>query len=466
MGEHTAIPVATWEPDEEKALKRKIDIRIFPIMILLFILNFIDRNNFSNARLRGLEDDLNLTDIQYQTCLSITIVGYVSMQIPSNMFLNTISRPSWYFCSCVAIWGGICAATGAVQNFTGALLCRFFLGVVEASFYPGSIYFLSRWYTRREMQLRITLLNSGMLASSAFGGLIAAGILGNMEGVLNVRAWRWLFYIEGAITVAVACIAVFILPDYPGTTRWLSEKEKEIAEGRLLLDLGLVRGETNTGAGSISAKQGLLMAIKDIKVWLLGLTYHATIMGVAFVFYFPTITQALGYNRVTTLLLTAPPWVYSFFVALGVAWSADRSGERFFHYLIPALFSILGFIISATTKTTAPRYFAMFLMTTGYASGFVALAWTANTLAQPRAKKAAAIAIVNSMGNIGSIPGTYIWPAKYGPYYAKSFGAHIGVFSCACLFALILRYYLKAQNKKINREEEASGNVTTFRYVY
>lgn len=107
-----------------------------------------DRNNFANARLKGLEDDLGLTDVQYQTCLSILLVGYVAMQVPSNMFLAVISRPSWYLCGCVAVWGMISAATGAVNNATQAILCRFFLGCVEASSFPGSLYFLSRWVHR------------------------------------------------------------------------------------------------------------------------------------------------------------------------------------------------------------------------------------------------------------------------------------------------------------------------------
>lgn len=91
----SATMAETWGSDEERALVRKMDIRIFPVMIVLFILNFIDRNNFANARLRGLEKDLNLTDVEYQTCISILLVGYVSMQIPSNMILNKLTKPSW-----------------------------------------------------------------------------------------------------------------------------------------------------------------------------------------------------------------------------------------------------------------------------------------------------------------------------------------------------------------------------------
>ncbi|KAF7552893.1 hypothetical protein G7046_g7272 [Stylonectria norvegica] len=482
-GDNSSVTAATWDPAAEKALVRKIDLRIFPVMIILFILNFIDRNNFANARLRGLQEELGLSDVEYQTCISILLVGYVVMQIPSNLVLNAVSRPSWYLCSCVAVWGVISAATGSAHSATGAILCRFFLGCVEASFFPGSLYFLSRWYTRKEMQLRVTILNAGNLAAQAFGGLIAAGILSNMEGKSGLSAWRWLFIIEGCITVALAAAAVFVLPDYPSTTKWLSAEEKNIAQGRLAIDAGFaVDGSEDE---DVSALQGLLMAIKDPKVWLLGITYHATIMGLSFVFFFPTIAQALGYGRTVTLLLTAPPWIWAILVSLPNAWHADRTGERYLHYLGPAVTCLVGYIISATTTSVAPRYFSMFLMCTGFASGFVMLAWISNTITRPPAKKAAAIAMVNAMGNVGSIPGAYIWPAAYGPLYVKSFGAEIAILGFACVCGLVLRFYLMAQNKKLDREEgedmtmgaeadaEKTGNVDEqavsekkFRYLY
>lgn len=273
---HSHAEVETWNAQEEKSLVRKIDFRIFPITIVLFILNFVDRNNFANARLKGLEDDLNLTDVEYQTCISILLVGYVAMQIPSNMILNKLSRPSWYLCACVGVWGVISVATAAVHNATGAIMCRFFLGCVEASLFPGSIYLLSRWYTRKEMQLRVTILNGGNLAAQAFGGLIAAGILANMEGTAGIRAWRWLFIIEGAITVVCAIVAVFILPEYPQSTGWLSAREKSIAQRRLALDVGIAEAVEDE-----SALRGLKLAIMDPKVWLLGFTYHATIMALS-----------------------------------------------------------------------------------------------------------------------------------------------------------------------------------------
>lgn len=267
-----------WTKADERALVRKIDLRIFPVLILLIILNFIDRNNFSNARLKGLQKDLGLSDVQYQTCISILLVGYVCMQIPSNMILNYITRPGWFLCVCVMIWGMISAATSAAHNSPGAILCRFFLGVVEAALFPGSLYYLSRWYTRKEMQFRVTLMNAGNLLAQAFGGLIAAGVLSNMEGKSGIRAWRWLFIIEGCLTVAFGLIAIPILPDYPTSTKWLSEKERTIAQRRLIEDAGIA----DEDEGDLTALQGVKLAIKDPKVWLLALTYNTTIMGLSF----------------------------------------------------------------------------------------------------------------------------------------------------------------------------------------
>jgi MFS family permease len=280
----------TWTAEQEASLRWKIDLRVFPILIILFILNFIDRNNFANARLKGLEADLHLSDVEYQTCISILLIGYVLCQVPSNMVLNILRRPSWYLTTCTAIWGVISASTGAVQNASGAIVCRFFLGCVEASLFPGSVYFLSRWYTRREMQVRVTVLNLGNLLAQAFGGLIAAGVLDGMEGAGGLRAWRWLFILEGVLTIVIAAIAAFILPDYPSTTLWLSSEEKLIAQHRIYMDLGSA-GDDEQNSTMADALQGLKEAVIDPKVWLLGWAYFCTIMGLcvspsfSYVFY-------------------------------------------------------------------------------------------------------------------------------------------------------------------------------------
>lgn len=145
--------VASLSPEEreraERALVRKIDLRLLPMIILIYIMNYLDRNNIAAARLAGLEDDLGLTSVQYQTCVSILFVGYLLMQVPSNLFLNKIGKPAVYLSASMVLWGIISTATAGVQSYGGLVAVRFFLGFVEAAYFPGCLYFLSAWYTRK-----------------------------------------------------------------------------------------------------------------------------------------------------------------------------------------------------------------------------------------------------------------------------------------------------------------------------
>jgi MFS family permease len=149
-------------------------------------------------------------------------------------------------------------------------MCRFFLGAIEAAFFPGSIYYLSRWYTRKEMQLRVTILNAENLAAQAFGGLIAASVLTNMGGKKHIAAWKRLFIIEGSITVFISLLAMFVLPDYPKFTRRLSETEKFIAQKRLVDDVGAADEDDSEE----DVFHGLKLAVSDPKVWILGFVLH------------------------------------------------------------------------------------------------------------------------------------------------------------------------------------------------
>lgn len=161
----------------------------------------MDRNNIAAARLGGLQEDLGINNTQYATCLSILYVGYVSfsvfttwaieedsnatkilMQIPSNMIINRIPRPSAYIAVVMLIWGMISTLSGNTNNFAGMVAVRFFIGFVEAAFLPGALLILSKWYTRKELTLRNAILFCGNLISNAFSSLVGAAVLGNMEG--------------------------------------------------------------------------------------------------------------------------------------------------------------------------------------------------------------------------------------------------------------------------------------------
>lgn len=187
----------------------KMDIAIMPIMVIMYILNYLDRQNIASAKLANIEEELGLTPVDYQTSVSILFCGYskssfanhstggvliasdlVLMQVPSNMVVGRIKWPAIYICLGMAAWGAISACMAAVHNFAGLLVCRVLLGMVEAIFFPGALYFLSLFYNRKQFALRTAILYSGSQLGNAFGGLFAVGIL-ELDGVHGLSGWRW-----------------------------------------------------------------------------------------------------------------------------------------------------------------------------------------------------------------------------------------------------------------------------------
>lgn len=286
VGPHSQMPqLPQMDPARraavEKKLKRKLDARC-GLFVLIYIMNYLDRNNIASARLKGLQKDLELDDTEYATCLSILYVGYILMQVPSNMFINRIQRPSLYIACAMLLWGLISTLSGNATGFTSMVVIRFFLGFVEAAFLPGALLILSKWYTRRELTTRNAILFCGNLISNAFSALVGAGVLSNMQGVLGHPAWRWLFWIEGAITMAVAISAAFILPDLPHNARGFTEEERTVAQLRMIEDVG----EADTDSAEQGAFGGLMMALTDSKIYVMMLTFTAYVVGLSFNAFF------------------------------------------------------------------------------------------------------------------------------------------------------------------------------------
>ncbi|KAJ5286598.1 hypothetical protein N7478_002284 [Penicillium angulare] len=453
--------VAGLDPEEriraEKALVRKIDLRLLPMIIIMYILNYLDRNNIASARLAGLESDLGLHGNQYATCVSILFVGYLLMQIPSNLMLNKFGKPAIYLPVAMVTWGIISAATAAAQNFAGLVVIRFFLGFIEAAYFPGCLYFLSAWYTRKELGFRTAALYSGSLLSGAFSGLIAAGIINGMEGAMGLRAWRWLFIIEGAVTIVVAFVALWVLPNFPRTTPWLSEEEKQLAVWRLEEDIG---EDDWVDSEQQSLLQGAKLAFVDPKTWILTLLILGIVSSASVTNFFPTVVKTLNYGNIETLLLTAPPYCLAVICAFANAWHADRTGERYFHITLPLYISVAAFIIAASTTGTGPRYLSMMLMVPSFYSGYVvALGWISNTLPRPAAKRAAAIALINAISNSSSIYASYMYPDSDAPRFVPAMAVNCGTAFMAIVAATILRFILVRLNKKLDHGEEVEGAV-------
>jgi len=340
--------------------------------------------------------------------------------------------------------------TGVTQSYGGILAVRFCIGIPESAFYPGAVYLLSRWYTRKELAFRSAILYSGLMISNAFGSLMAAGILANMEGKLGIRAWRWVFFIEGAITMLIGLNAMWLLPDYPVNTRWMTSQERRLAQARLAEDVG----EADKDNAEDSPFKGLLMALKDPKVWILSIMTIAEILGLSFVNFFPTLTSTLGFDTTISLVLAAPPWILTAILCCLNAWHADRTGERFFHQCSWWWGVMLGFIISLATMNTAARYVSMFLMACGYAGAAMNLVWASNIFTRPPAKRAAALGLASGIGNLGALMGSYTWKAEWGPDYHPSMGISFGSLFIATLLSLVLRQMIIRDNKKLDEDEK------------
>ncbi|KAK7061677.1 major facilitator superfamily domain-containing protein [Favolaschia claudopus] len=440
----------------EKKLLRKVDLRM-SILIIIYILNYVRLA----ARKRGLETDLHLQNQEFPTLLSILYVGYIIMQIPSNLFLNWMGKPSLYLPAAMIIWGTISCLTGITTNFVGALLTRFFLGFVEAAFFPGALFLISKWYKRDEIGLRTAILYCGNIISNAFGALMASGILANMEGKLGHAAWRWLFYIEGALTVFIAVCAIFILPDFPATSKFLTPEERELALLRMTEDAGVGDQDETENHGQFG---GLRMAFFDWRVWWLAFAMTAQVVALSFNAFFPTLTQTLGYSPTVTLLLCAPPFA---FAALAAFVLSRYVGERCFHMISSFGLGILGFIIAVSTMNTAARYVSLFLMAQSYAGFVVMYAWVSNSFPRPPSKRAVALALINCWSQLGNVAGSYVWPSAWGPTYRNSYAICIACAGVNIVMCLVFRQTLVGMNKKLE-EEEAAKDVKTpgFRYMF
>ncbi|KAL4782165.1 major facilitator superfamily domain-containing protein [Aspergillus varians] len=433
----------------EKTLKRKLDARC-SLFVVIYIMNYLDRNNMAAARLKGLQQDLDMNYSEYATCLSILYVGYILMQIPSNILINRIQRPSIYISLVMLVWGLVSTLSGVVTNFSGMVAIRFFLGFVEAAFLPGALMILSKWYTRRELTTRNAILFCGNLISNAFSALVGAGVLSNMQGTLGHAAWRWLFWIEGAVTMAVAISAGFILPDLPTNTRGFSKEELQVAQLRMTEDVG----EADVDSEDQGPWDGLFMAVKDIKIYIMMFTFTAYVVGLSFNAFFPSLTETLGFGYVPTLLMSAPPWVFSCFFSIGVAWSSDRHQEKFWHITGPILVGLVGFIISMSTLNVAARYVALFLQAASYAGFIVFYSWISTSFPRPPAKRAVAIAIINAFSQLGNVAGSYVWDLEDNGY-RKSYGIVTAMFGITIFGCYGFKLVLENLNKKLEEAEMA-----------
>ncbi|KAK9234135.1 major facilitator superfamily domain-containing protein [Lipomyces kononenkoae] len=435
------------DEDEVKALNgkvvRKVDLLVLPTIGILYILNYVDRQNLAAAKLQGIMEDLNMSTQQFATAISILFVGYLPFQIPSNLIITKVSRPGMYICFAVAIWGTISASTAAAKTYGQLLAVRAVLGAVEAAFFPGVIYYLSAWYTKKELGKRIAGLYIAQQVGNAFGGLFAAAIL-QLNGVHNIAGWQWLFIIEGSATVGIGVICACIMPEFPHNSRILSQLERDMAVWRIESEAGAAEGTENE-----SALRGLKQALSDPKLLLLIVANMLSQTQGSIANFFPTLVASLNFNHTISLLLTAPPYVLAGAVYYVIMWYSDRRNTVYPIILICVAISIVMYIIPLTTMNVGGRYFSMMILPFASVGPQLLLYKTINLhLARPISKRAVASALVNAIGGTSNIWSSYLYYAP--PHFYAAFGALMAAAVLLAVTITVYRWLVLRENKRLD----------------
>ncbi|KAI0832238.1 MFS general substrate transporter [Hypoxylon sp. FL0890] len=427
----------------EGALLRKLDLRLLPAVGVLYLLSFLDRSNVGNARIEGLLADVHMTGNQYLTGLTLYFVGYVLFEIPCNIILKRTTPRIW-LPTLTIVWGIVATLTGIVHNLAGFLVNRFFLGT-ESGLFPGVVFYFSMWYKRRERQYRISLFFSAASLAGAFGGILAYGI-GRMRGVVWESGWRWIFILEGILTVLVAAAAYGFIHNYPDTSKFLSEDEREFIHQRLAADSDATHDERFTWAAVVEA-------LKDPNCWLYGLGFHTMSLPLyTLSLFLPTIIANLGYTAATAQLLTVPPYAFAFVTTASIAVLSEKLGQRAIFIGGSAVFAAVGYAILLGNTDPVARpgvsYVGVFFSAGGiYPATALVLSWPAINVSG-QTKRAIANAMQISIGNLGAVLGTQLYRTSDGPRFIVGHSLALAYLVANAVVVTILGIRLKRENER------------------
>ncbi|CAG7846391.1 Uncharacterized transporter C1039.04 [Serendipita indica DSM 11827] len=349
-----------WTVEEEKALVRRLDWHIVPLVTILYLSNFIDRANIGNAKVAGLNTDLGLVGFQYNIGLSVFYVAYILVEVPSNLLLKRFGAKVW-LSILVLSFGTVCFCTAFITNFGEFMVIRILLGVAEGGMMPGVAYYLSTWYTRDELALRIGIFVSAASMAGAFGGLLATAFLSIPQiSVLPHGRWRNIFLIEGAITILLGFVGFMFLPRSPDDSGFLTERERTIAMERIRVEnAGLVEEESTDF-------ELVLRAWFNMTNWICALCFLLTNISIqGMVLFMPSLIAGMGYTEIESQLLTVPPYILASIFCIGIAWQSQRSSRRGIWILLSAPICIVGSSMLIGSPDRKVEYAGIFLLAMG-----------------------------------------------------------------------------------------------------
>ncbi|KAG9251913.1 putative MFS transporter [Emericellopsis atlantica] len=430
----------------EDKLVRRIDKFVVPTVMLAYLLCFLDRTNIGNARLFGLEEDLGLEGSQYQIAVAVLFVPYVLIEVPSNLVLKKL-RPSRWLSFITVSWGIVSTCTGFVQNFTGLVAVRVLLGLLEGGLLPGLTVYLTLFYTKKEIALRIGFLFVSSALAGACGGLLAYCI-SFMDGVAGYSGWRWVFILEGVPTVVFGVVLVFILADEPRNAWFLSEDEKQLLLARLQRQVGFHEDFDRKDA---------ILAAKDWKTWCFAVgQFTVNTMLYSYSVFLPSIIQGLGqWTSPQAQALTIPCYALGAISYLAVGWISDRQQLRGLYQVMSLIVCIIGYGISLAPVAAAVHYFAMFVISVGlFVAVGLPLAWLPSN--NPRyGKRTTASGIQITICNCSGILAPFLYPKTDAPRYVMGYSVSMGLLGLGVFIYsfLLLHFHRINKRRKAGKED-------------
>ncbi|KAL2166170.1 hypothetical protein VTG60DRAFT_3176 [Thermothelomyces hinnuleus] len=456
-----------------KALRRKIDWRIVPLMFLCYTLQFLDKVILNYAAVMGLHADLKLEGNDFSNIATFLFVGLLCFEVPNTYFLQVVPAAKWLGAN-VTLWGVATACGAAAHNYQTLLVSRVFLGIFEATIAPSLMLISSQWYTKSEQAPRFCFWYTGLGIGQIVGGLVSFGFQ-HMGPGAQLTGWRTMFVVLGVVTVLVGWSVILFLPDTPMKARWLSDNEKVA----LLKHVSV--NQTGVQNRKFRAKE-IVEALLDPQIWLLLLSVVLLSVSSGVVTsYSATLIKNLGYDPKRAALMNTPSGAVSIFFTLFVGFGIRLQSHRW------------AFIIACVIPAILGGGLMSFLPVTNR-SGCLAGIYLVNAVVAPLAifynwimanvggatKRAFAAAVISGSFSLGNIIGPQTFQQRDAPEYRP---AKIAVMAtqAACAFTTFLLFlYYVWQNKRRTSEGETEEaylspehwiNMTDkenkkFRYVY
>lgn len=380
----------------ERATMRRVAWRLIPFICLLYFIAFIDRVNIGFAALT-MNKDLGFSSSVFGFGAGVFFFGYFLFEVPSNIILDKVGARLW-IARVMITWGIISGAFAFIKGETSFYVLRFLLGAAEAGFFPGIILYLSYWFPARYRAGVVSLFMAAAPISVVLGSPLSGALL-EMEGVMGLHGWQWMFIIEAIPAVLLGIMVLFYMTDRPEKAKWLSDDQRAwlVAE---------MNGER--ASKQVSAKHSILSGMADLRVLALALVYFGTSAGLYTLgIWAPQIIRSFGLSTMTVGFLNAVPPTVAVVAMILWARHSDRTGERTWHVVIACLVAALGLMLAGGASSVAAVIAALSLVNIGISAAKPPL-WAMPTMFLSGSAAAVGIATINSIGNLGGFVGPWV----------------------------------------------------------